>query len=56
MSSFLFNVSAHKVSRARIEAKQDPELLEQTISNILNELSDYEKAKKEMDSHVDVSI
>ncbi|KAJ8652089.1 hypothetical protein O0I10_012320 [Lichtheimia ornata] len=39
---------------ARIEAKQDSELLEQTISNILDELSDYEKAKKEMDSHVEL--
>ncbi|KAI7876098.1 hypothetical protein K492DRAFT_239956 [Lichtheimia hyalospora FSU 10163] len=37
---------------SRIEAKHDPELLQHTISNILNELSDYETAKKEVDNHV----
>ncbi|CDS09208.1 hypothetical protein LRAMOSA10568 [Lichtheimia ramosa] len=39
---------------SRIEAKHDPELLQQTISTILDELSDYEKAKKQVDSHVEL--
>ncbi|KAJ8651279.1 hypothetical protein O0I10_013235 [Lichtheimia ornata] len=30
----------------RIEAKHDPELLEQTISTIMGELSDYERPKR----------
>lgn len=49
-------MKTHKTLRSRIEAKHDPELLQQTISTILDELSDYEKAKKQVDSHVEVCI